>query len=88
MQRQLSVKANSRLVGISARGAVEPEVYRVCFDVYNIVVKMLSANRALLASWRGCQFEFADVMFLLRFFGLPVGLMDADSLNDVNLFDF
>src|SRR3989304_4977643 len=37
----------SRTIGLNVRGRPEPEVYRVCEDVYGIVRKMLSANQAI-----------------------------------------
>ena len=34
----------SRIVGLNVRGRRDPEVFRVCEDLYQIVEKMLNAN--------------------------------------------
>ena len=55
----------SRIIGLNVRGQHDPEVYRVCEDVYRIVEKILSANRAIGPFSRHPRFGFEEVSFSL-----------------------
>ncbi len=64
-------RATSRSIGLSLRGRSDPEVYRVCEDVYCIVEKMLSANQAIGVFSRHARFDFEELLFLLGLLGVP-----------------
>lgn len=70
---------------MNARGRSDPEVYRVCEDVYRIVEKMLSANEAIGPFSRHPRFEFEDVAFVLGLLAAPVCELDADDYSAVDL---
>ncbi len=57
---------------LNVRGQAEPEIVRVCQDVYGIVEKMLNANQAIGAFSRYPQFEFHEVLFILTILGALV----------------
>ncbi len=62
----------SKTIGLNRRGRLGSEVYRVCEDVYTIVDKMLSANKAIGPFSRHSQFEFEEVSFILGLLGVSV----------------
>lgn len=64
-------RAASRTIGLSLRGRSDPEVYRVCEDVYCIVEKMLSASQAIGVFSRHARFDFEELQFLLGLLGVP-----------------
>ena len=63
----------SRIIGLNIRGRADPEVYRVCDDVYQIVGKMLRVNEAIGPFSRHPRFDFQEVRFILELLGAPIG---------------
>lgn len=75
----------SRTIGLNVRGWSDPEVYRVCEDVYRIVGKMLSANQVIGPFSRHPQFEFAEVRFILDLLGAPPWEREENECPQVDL---
>ena len=83
---RVSIKrGRRRIVGLNLRGETEPEVYQVSTDVFGIVGKMLSANRALGPYTASPRFEFSEVRFILRPMGAPSSFTDHEALGSVDL---
>ncbi len=78
-------RRRSRTIGLNVRGRQDPEVYRVCEDVYRIVEKMLSANEMIGPYSRRPQFDFAEVYFILDLLGAAAGKDVEDAHSDVDL---
>ncbi len=64
-------RRTNRTIGLNLRGRSDPEVYRVCEDVYGIVEKMLSANQTIGVFSRHPRFDFDELLFLLGLLGVP-----------------
>lgn len=75
----------SRTIGLNVRGKADPEVYRICEDVYRIVEKMLSANKAIGPFSRHPQFEFEEVLFVVGFLGAPIDEANEHDYPTVDL---
>jgi len=75
----------TRTIGLNARGRPDPEVYRVCEDVYRIVGKMLSANKAIGPFSRYPRFEFEEVLFILGLLGAPISETDEHDYPTADL---
>jgi len=74
----------SKTIGLNRRGRFDSEVYRVCEDVYTIVEKMLSANKAIGPFSRHPRFEFEEVVFVLGLLGVSV---DEGLESDIYIVD-
>jgi len=66
-------------------GRADPEVFRVCEDVYGIVEKMLSANKAIVPFSRHPRFDFEEVPFVLCLLGAPMDQGDSQDYSSVDL---
>lgn len=66
------LKPCRRVVALTIRGSIDPEVYTVGDDVYLIVRKLLDLNR-LATQCPGAELiDFEEVRFLLRILGVDV----------------
>ena len=75
----------SRTIGLNIRGREDPEVYRVCDDVYGTLEKMISANQAIGPFSRHPRFGFEEVAFVLTLLGAPVDELEAGGYFSVDL---
>ena len=71
----------SKTIGLNVRGRPDPEVYRVCEDVYGILEKILSANQAIGPYSRHPRFDFAEVQFILELLGAPLAESEDGHLE-------
>lgn len=71
-------RRTTRIIGLNLRGKSDPELYRVCEDVFEIVNKMLSANQIIGPFSRHPQFDFEEVHFILELLGAP----SAEAMED------
>jgi len=75
----------TKVIGLNIRGRAEPELYRVCDDVFGIVGKMLGANEAIGPFSRRPRFEFEEVHFVLELLGANVKDPEEDAYSSVDL---
>ncbi len=75
----------SRTIGLNVRGRPNPEVFRVCQDVYRIVEKMLGANEAISPFSRRPRFDFEEILFVLALLGAPIRDADETEYSEVHL---
>ncbi len=75
----------SRTIGLNVRGRPDPDLYRVCEDVYTIVEKMLGANMAIGPFSRHPRFEFEEVLFVLSLLGAEVREVGERDYSMVDL---
>lgn len=74
-----------RIIGLNVRGRTDPEMYRVCEDVYQIVAKMLRANEALGPFSQHPRFDFQEVHFILEFLGAAIGQANEEDYSVADL---
>lgn len=80
-----SYRQMTRTIGLNVRGRSNPEIYRVCNDVFGIIEKMLGANHVIGPFNRHPRFEFAEVQFLLYLLGSRAAEAKGADCCDVDL---
>lgn len=75
----------NKTIGLNMQGRAEPELYRVCDDVYMIIEKMLRANSAIGPFSRHPQFDFEEVLFVLSLLGASINETHLPDHSSVDL---
>ena len=83
--KQRSIRRRTKTIGLNLRGRSDPEIYRVCQDVFGIVEKMLSASQALGPFSKRYQFELSEVRFILQLLGAHTGEAGEDDYSITDL---
>ena len=61
----------ARTVVLTVPGELDPEVYLVCSDAFDILGKMLAINQLSSSFGNGPRFEYDEVRFLLSLLSDP-----------------